>query len=807
MTLAAGILLTLRATAATPPDALVYLSRPATTPGAPAEVAVAWPGGGVDDVVFEGGDGARVGPLLHEPTGARVMAWPEEHARSGWVRARVKGADGRWHDAGRVSVASSGALRAPTVSDLSPGADTASVVLPGGASVPESARVLRASEGSLAAVRDDGRGDLVVTVRLGPERTARVLAVAMLDARTPGALPTVAVVRVHARTELAFQTEPGATAVVRVGRRTLGPFTAGEDGRIVAPVDVGPADTAWELQATDAAGNAQRTTGPLPTRVAPVLLALDPANPTEDAAWLFGWRPGGTPLATAPACVGDGGVRPQPIPVDEGVWRVRYPGGSGAVECAAATSSATMRAARAVPGVERLALAVRPAGVSVDFPYAQVEAAVVDTRGSRMPPEGLDVRVDGAAVGPLLRTADAVTAEIDARESTQRGTFVVEATWTAPPSRDIAAALDVQAWRDGTTTRARVGVRDARAMPVTGATVRIEAGGHAHEGVTDDRGDAWFDLPGGTAPLLRAICGSLQAWTTPQAGALPPPVRGPDLTERREVRMVAGRALSVELPSPAGTVRLGDRVFVRARVRDASGAILADVVPRLHASRGRVDAPSLQGDTWVAAWSDDGQHVLGEVTVRAAVGGDGSDGPSAVARWTVQPPPVQGSIALSVGGGWNGGVVTPVIGGALHTRARWLPELLSLRVGVTGQSYEGRARGATDATSATVEALMLPVDVGLSAGRRDGRRSIDAHVSLLVAPYRVQVRYADQVTLTGLGLSDAGVAVGGSAGWRTGRTELYGEVRYSIYGASSPLLSFERPLGGPSAGLGYRFPW
>jgi hypothetical protein len=102
---------------------------------------------------------------------------------------------------------------------------------------------------------------------------------------------------------------------------------------------------------------------------------------------------------------------------------------------------------------------------------------------------------------------------------------------------------------------------------------------------------------------------------------------------------------------------------------------------------------------------------------------------------------------------------------------------------------------------------MLPVDVGLSAGRRDGRRSIDAHVSLLVAPYRVQVRYADQVTLTGLGLSDAGVAVGGSAGWRTGRTELYGEVRYSIYGASSPLLSFERPLGGPSAVLGYRFPW
>jgi hypothetical protein len=351
-------------------------------------------------------------------------------------------------------------------------------------------------------------------------------------------------------------------------------------------------------------------------------------------------------------------------------------------------------------------------------------------------------------------------------------------------------------------------VRDARAVPVTGATVRLEAGTYGQEGVTDDRGDAWFDLPhAATAPLLRAVCGNLQAWTTPEAGALPPPSRGPDLTERREVRMVAGRALSVELPSPAGTVRLGDRVFVRARVRDASGSILVDVIPRLQATRGRVDAPSLQGDTWVAAWSDDGQHVLGEVTVRATVGGEGTEGPSAVARWTVQPPPVKGSISLSVGGGWNGGVVTPVIGGALHTRAPWLPDLLSLRVGVTGQSYAGRARGATDATSATVAALMLPVDVGLSAGRRDGRRSIDAHVSLLVAPYRVQVRYADQVTLTGLGLSDAGVAVGGSAGWRTGRTELYGEVRYSIYGASSPLLSFERPLGGPSAVLGYRFPW
>ena len=82
------------------PGALLYLARAATTPGAPAEVALAWPEGAVTDVALEAGDGARLGAVARTPTGARVVAWPEGSARQGSVRARVQGKDGAWHDMG-----------------------------------------------------------------------------------------------------------------------------------------------------------------------------------------------------------------------------------------------------------------------------------------------------------------------------------------------------------------------------------------------------------------------------------------------------------------------------------------------------------------------------------------------------------------------------------------------------------------------------------------------------------------------------------------------------------------------------------
>jgi hypothetical protein len=791
-----SLLLAVASVWAAEPDALLYVARPAATPE-----------GDVRDVVLEPSEGARLGTVSRTPTGAHVAAWPDGSARRGGVRARVQGRDGVWYDAGSVNIVSSRTMDPVIVGDVQAGASEARVRFPGGARIAPHARLVRVSEGSvLDAIPSDDALD--VRLKLGPDRTARVVAVALLDTRTPGAMPKVALLRIHARTELAFPAEAGTTAVVRVGRRTLGPFSAGTDGRIVAPVEVVPADTTWELQATDLAGNVQRTSGPLPSRSSPVLIGIDPANPSEDSAWLFGWTPGGTPLATVPSCVGDGGVRPTPIPVEDGVWRVRYPGATGAVECASATSSASMRAARQEPTPARVALIVRPAQVSVDFPYAQVEAAVIDSRGARMPPSGLQLHgLDGAVLGLVMESADALAVEVDARPVARDGRFTVEATWTASSSRDIPARLDAEAWRDADTIRVRAGVRDARGLPVEGAVVGFDGGSGTRSSTTDARGDAWIDLAAGADPLVRVTVGGLTHRVRPRTSPPPATVRGPDLRARNEVPIVAGRALAIELPSPPGVVRLGDRVQLRARVRDASGGVLTDVVPRLSATVGRVDAPVLIDDTWVAAWSDDEEAVLGEVRVRATVGTEGSLAPIAEARWSVQPPPVRGSVAVLAGAALNAGDVTPMFGGTLQTTVPWLPELLSLRVGVTGQAYEAAARGATDATSAEVSARLLPVDLGIAAGRRDGRRSLDAYVSVVLAPYQVRVRYGDQVTLTGLGVSDAGVALGGSVGWRTGRTELYGEVRYAVYGASGPLLSFERPFGGPSACLGYRFPW
>ncbi len=680
------------------------------------------------------------------------------------------------------------------------------------------ARLARVSEGRVLEVRDEADG-VVVVVEPGSERNARVLAVGLLDADDPRAVPAFALVRLRARPQLTLTADPGSTVTVKVGKRSYGPFVANAAGAAAVSFDVFPGEAAYEIAVSDDLGNTQRSQGPLPVVTQPVLVGLEAALAGERGAelWLGAWTPTGAAwTGDAPVCRSGAGERSDAAPVGRGRYRATVDTPEvGAlfeprVACGLGAASVALRVPLGAERPARIDLRVYPETLSADFPIAQVQAALLDRRGERLPPDALRVR---AALGELqLEVADGtVRGEYRGAAAVEDGGDTLSAAWDHPPGAGLAWGLELYAAVDvgGQALAALVRARDRLDRPLAGTDVRVRLGDQELTGTTDARGWARVTFPGvpPAATTLRAESGSGVvreiAWLPGARQELPDPA-APDVVARVDLSIRAGRVRQVSLdvsPRPLLTGS-GATATVVVRMLDSAGNPVRDEPVTVVASAGDVGAAATRADGSREMVYRPPPSVLYDQTVRITATTSAGTVSTDLA---LSPRPVSGSVGVAAGWIGNFGLISsPALSVAWTQDIPFLPRLLSARVGVTAYTFETSVVDPVAEDRIGVRATLVPFDIGLTATERWGRRSLSAGLAAVVAPYQMTVDFGTDRGVSGVGLASPGLAVMGGGGYRLGNSELYAEARFLLFTAGAQQVAFEGSLGGVSVQAGYR---
>jgi len=703
------------------------------------------------------------------------------------------------------------AYGAPNETDASVGTPKIEVRFPriSGVRAP-GRRLARASEGRVIEVREEADG-VVVVVEPGAERNARVLGVGLLDVEDPRATPTFALVRLRARPQLSLTAEPGSAVTVRIGKRTYGPFVADASGAAAISFDAFPGEASYEIAVSDDLGNTQRSQGPLAVGTRPVLVGLeaDLAGPRGAEVWLGAWTATGSPWAgAAPVCRTGAGVRADAVVTGKGLYLAMMDEPAGGalfeprVECGLADATIALALPLGTELPSRVELRAYPDTLSADFPIAQVQAALLNGRGERLPPDALRLTAQRGSLD--LSPADgALRAEYRGAAAVESGGDTLTAAWTHPVGEGLVWDLELSAAADGGVLVALVRARDRQARPLPGAPVRVWLGELALDAVTDARGWAKVLFPAvpAEATIVRAetTLGITRAvaWLPGAAQTLPDPA-APDLSAAIDLPIRAGRVRQVSLdvsPRPLVTGS-GATGQITVRMLDFLGNAVTDEPVTLAASEGTIDPSEPQPDgSRVGTYRP--PPVLFDRSVRITAT---TSAGTVATDLELAARPLQGSVGLSAGWIGNFGVVSaPMFSLALTQRIPFLPRVLSARVGVSAYSFETLVEDDVD-----VRATMVPFDIGLSATERWGRRSLSAGLAAVVAPYALTIDYGDDRGVSGVGLASPGLAVSGGGGYRLGNSELYAEGRFLLYTASARPISFEGSLGGLSLTAGYR---
>lgn len=679
------------------------------------------------------------------------------------------------------------------------------------AEVPAGAFVVRSSEGRVESVTREG-AELVVAVRPGPERNARVLAVAVGDQERPASPLAVGLVRLRARQTGTLDIGAGARATVRVGRRTYGPFAAGADGAAKVAFDVYPGETAAEIVATDELGNNQRISTPLSSSTAPVLVGVEGAAPDGESGRLalVALGPGGEPWAgAAPDCVSSPGAL---APVGRVGAELRYaaPRAEGEpdlrFDCALGLASGRWRVPLGAGRPAHLELSVYPPTLSSDLPLANVQATLRDRQGERLDAGAVELR---AARGRLqVSTVDGVRrGEYDGADAVEAGGDRLEARWSAPVGEGEVAELLVRAAASAGELRFGVRALDARGRPLPGAAVRARLGTEELAGQTG--GDGWWRA-GGPAPgvpvALTVEAGALRSGRVllgDEAEALPGPGE-PELAAAVELPIRAGVVRRIQLDVTPRPVRVGpgESALVSVVLLDTAGNPVKGELPTLGVDEGELGPPVARPDgtvesTWTPPLRTEARHA----TLSATVGDR-----QVATEVELLPRETLGAVGLS--GGWITSfsyVHSPYLGLDATTRVPGLPGVYALRV--SAGLYGVAADVEDDATGepVSVRARFAPVEVGPELRFWSGRRVFDGGVGLVAVPYTLAVDYAGVPGVEALSLTPPGFVVHAGAGLRVGAAELHGEARYLFVPIPDSVVDFAGVSGGLVVAGGLRF--
>lgn len=808
------------AAAAGAPEVRLYLPDGAPVVGMPAEVevAVAVDGRPVERAQVElAAEAGTVG--MGAPAGPGRWRWPyTAGAGSDTLRVRVDG--GAWSSIGVVAAASVGGR----VQDAAPVEEAVGTEVlfrfPVAAAVSVDDLVVRVSEGTVRAVEADAR-EVRVRVAPGPDRNARVLAVALADRGQPGGGAAFGVARLRARQSAALNVGAGSTVLIRVGRRSYGPFAADPTGVAHVSFDVLPGETRFDIVASDDLGNSQKVQSPLPANLAPVLVGVDmAAGRLAGARLTLGvWTAAGVPwTGDAPGCRGPVGESLPSRPLASGVWSVdaALPAELVStafdlrVDCVVADASARFRIPLADPAPARIELRAYPDTLASDYPVAQLQAQLLDTRGDRLPVDGLELR---AALGHLeaVRADGVLRADYRGEAAVAAGADTITAEWRAAPGHGAVWALDLVGGAVSTGIEVRARALDVRGLPIPGVAVTGEVEGAAFAAVTDAAGRAVVVVPrpAGALWTLRARAGGVERATAVYAagpGPLPD-AAAPDLVASLTLPIRSGRVRRMQLdvaPRPLVTGS-GERAVVTVRMLDAAGAPVRDEQVSLSADSGTMSPGTARPDGAVqAVYTPPPGSLSRTVTITATTSSGTVD-----TELELVPRPVVGSVALDVGWLTNlGRVSSPSFAVAAENAVPFLPgslrDVLRTRVGVDTHALAATVNDPVSGLQVDVAARFFPVTLGVVAGTRTGHRVFEVGVSGVLAPYTLRADFDGVSGVSGVGLASPGVQLLAGGGWRSGISEVYAEGRYLFLTAPRGTVTFEGTVGGASLSVGYR---
>ncbi len=805
---------------ASEPQVKLYFPDGEPIAGAPTEVEVAVATDGRPREYAQVELAAETGKVgLGAPSGMGCWRWP--YTPSGerdTLRVRVDG--GAWMPISVVPAAMPrGRLgAAPTVEEAV--GDSVVLHFPLLAAVTAAELVVRASEGAILDLEVDAR-EARVTVTPGPDRGARIIAVGIADRGAPGGATVFGVVRLRARQSAALNVGVGSTVLIKVGRRSYGPFEADVQGVAHVTFDVLPGETRFDISASDDLGNTQRVQSPLPANLSPVLVGVDlAAGRLAGARLTLGvWAASGAPwVGDAPTCRGPVGEALEARQAGAGTWLVdaTLPPETLSsafdlrVDCAVGDAAARFRIPLAEVQPERVEIRAYPDAVSTDFPDAQVQALLLDAHGDRLSPEGLTL---SALAGHLETTMEggALRADYRGGAAVAFGKDTLTAEWRAPPGSGAVWDVDFVAAPVSGGIEVRARALDALGRPLSGVSIRGDVEGAAWSALTgvNGWGAAVVPRPPGALWLGRAAAnGVVRATAIFAAGpARLPSLQAPDLSASLVLPIQSGRVRRVQLdvsPRPLIT-GTGDRALVTVRMLDGVGAPVRDEPVTITATLGTIVQGAVREDGSVEAiYTPPAGTQTRTVRITAATASSTVD-----TDLELVPRRVAGSLGLDAGWLTNfGAISSPAFSVTLENRVPLLPDtvsdLLRLRASVTTHSLRSELVDPVSGLSVEVAARFIPVTLGVVAESRSGNRALEVGVSGVIAPYGLTADFDGVRGLVGSGLAPPGLQLHAGGGWRAGISELYVEGRYLFLNAPNGTVSFEGGVGGASLSAGYR---
>jgi hypothetical protein len=684
------------------------------------------------------------------------------------------------------------------------------------------------SEGSVVSVERALLG-LLVTIDLADVPYPRVVAVGVRDARGD-APPVWSATRLRARLSVPIETEPGATATLRIGDRTWGPEEADASGIARLTVEQDPEDRRAELIVRDVGGNETVRSLPLSTVDRPLLVSLSGGAriPGEEPPplWVYAADARGQPWSgEAPACrtpasdvlppvrVGPGRWVVAPPPVARGeVWDAR-------VRCSLANLVEVDTTLPLAPGMPvRLDLRVWPEELSTDFPVADLQVDLLDAAGQRVDvPGSLEVSAINGLVklrpggGPTWR------GEYQGAVAAELGQDAIMARWTPAPGAGPVDRVRVLVGSVGRTGPARLFVRalDRQRRPLQDEVMTVRTSAGAVVVRTDRLGwaEAEVPTPADASPVRFEVETEAERvfYGVVHRGAQGPGPGAADLLTRLELKVDPGRLASVELTVTPAVVRPGGSAELRALFLDRADRPASAEGAEVVASEGRL-TPLPSGEDGALAWRWTPPPGFRAREVELVARDPLLDVEDSVTV-TVRAAPTSGYFGFLGGLQTNfTGLTAPTVGfdAGVWLRGRRASDEASLppsRLFLLGHVGWYQGEGEVDSgvgSAGQVRMQLFPIGLALALRQEYPTAAFWVGIGGQLAGWSGSLAFDGEPYLRRGGVLAPGLLAVAGGGVRVAGGELFVELRGTTLSSQGGDAMLSGPVGGLAAQAGYR---
>jgi hypothetical protein len=709
-------------------------------------------------------------------------------------------------------------LQVPRRVDGLAGAELISFRITGDDLPPPKAVRVAVGSGSVQGV-EAVDGALEVTVSPGYSPYPRYVPMSVLDLRGD-ALPVWIGLRLRTRPRIALQTEPGTTLALTVGNRDYGPFEADEEGIVSGVLDQYPGEMVAQAVLTDDLGNETTTSLPLSSHTQPAMVALPtgpivPGRPPP-VVYLGAVHGDGHPWqGTTPACrtpaYGDLEVHR----LAHGEWMLPLTelriglAQELRIHCnlgGAAESSFRVDMAEGL--ASRLRLRVWPEELSTDFPVAELQVILEDARGERMPVEGVIVEAERGEVQMEPTSGFVARGEYRGTAAVEAGEDIIRARYELPPGTGFVTRLLVGHGQVPASGEVQVHGRalDWEGRPLEGVDLSLSAGSGPAYATTgaDGWATATVPLPDGNGPVVFEVRHPNHTRRTIAlrgSDALAGP-GVPELVASRMIPITAGVPTQMYITVDPTTLYTGRNsvAVVHVDVVDRTGTPIPDANIVISATEGTVGPVTPEGDGgYRAEYTPAAGDRPREVGLSARY-----ESATASARLWLEPRPVGRAAGIGFGVVSNFGRITsPFLSVDLDWRTPWFGGSLVLRLGAG--TYADVAEVDTGlGEDARIRLVLVPITVGLLGRREGGGRAWWLGIGGVLAPYRNDSWFGDDLATRGVGVLPPGLVLLGGLGQRVGGGEAIVELRAMTLSSPGGAATYQGPVGGFLGIVGYR---